>query len=33
MLKEFFTKNVAFKLTALVLSLVLWFIARYWLIK
>jgi len=33
MLKDFFTKNVAFKLIALVLAIVLWFIARYWFVK
>jgi hypothetical protein len=33
MLKEFFTRNLNLKLTAVALAVVLWLIARYWLVK
>jgi hypothetical protein len=33
MLKEFFTRNLSLKLTASVLAVVLWLIARYWLVR
>jgi hypothetical protein len=31
MLKQLFTRNVALKLTALAIAIVLWAVARYWL--
>ena len=31
MLKEFLTKNIALKVTALTIAVILWVIARYWL--
>jgi hypothetical protein len=31
MLKDFLTKNIALKATALIIAVVLWTIARYWL--
>jgi hypothetical protein len=33
MLKEFFTKNIGFKVVALALAIVLWNLAKYWLPK
>lgn len=33
MLRDFFTRNIGFKLTALALAAALWFVARFWLIK
>ena len=33
MIKEFFTRNLGLKLSALGLALVLWLIARFWMIK
>jgi len=33
MLKEFFTRNLGLKLSALGLALVLWLIARFWMVK
>ena len=33
MLKEFFTRNMSLKLTAVVLAVILWLIARYWRVR
>ena len=33
MLKEFFTRNLPIKLLALLLSIILWAIARFWSIQ
>lgn len=33
MLKEFFTRNMSLKLTAVVLAVILWLIARYWMVR
>lgn len=33
MLREFFTRNIGLKALALVLAIVLWAIARYWVIR
>jgi hypothetical protein len=33
MLKEFFTRNLSLKLTAVGLAVILWLIARYWMVK
>jgi hypothetical protein len=33
MIKDFLTKNVALKLMAVSLAIILWAIARYWIIK
>lgn len=33
MLKDFFTKNIILKATALIIAVILWIIARHWLIK
>jgi len=33
MLKDFFTRNIHIKLLALILAILLWAIARFWLIK
>jgi hypothetical protein len=33
MLKDFFTKNIILKLIALAVAVVLWLVARNWLIK
>ena len=33
MLKDFFTRNISLKLLALILAVVLWAIARFWIVK
>jgi hypothetical protein len=33
MLKDFFTRNISLKLLALVLAIVLWAIARFWVVR
>jgi hypothetical protein len=33
MLKEFFSRNIVLKLTAVALAVVLWGVARYWLVR
>ena len=33
MLKDFFTRNISLKLLALILSVVLWAIARFWVVR
>jgi len=33
MLKDFFTKNIVLKVTALAIAIILWILARYWIIK
>jgi hypothetical protein len=33
MLKEFFTRNLSLKLTAVALAVILWLIARYWMVR
>ncbi len=33
MLKDFFTRNISLKLLALVLAVVLWAVARFWVIR
>ena len=33
MFKEFFTRNLSLKLTAVVLAVMLWLIARYWMVR
>jgi hypothetical protein len=32
-LKDFFTKNMGLKILALVLAIILWIIARFWIIR
>jgi hypothetical protein len=32
-LKEFFTRNVGIKVLALILAIILWAIARFWVIR
>jgi len=32
-LKDFFSRNLVLKLTAVALAVVLWGVARYWLVK
>jgi len=32
-LREFFTRNIVLKVMALVLAVILWAIARFWIIK
>ena len=33
MLKDFFTRNISIKALALILAIILWAIARFWLIR
>lgn len=33
MLKDFFTRNISLKLLALILAVVLWAIARFWVVR
>jgi len=33
MLRDFFTKNIGLKALALALAVILWVIARYWMVK
>jgi len=33
MLKDFFTRNLNIKILALILSMILWAIARFWVIR
>lgn len=33
MLKEFFTRNISLKALALIMAVILWVIARFWVIK
>ena len=33
MLKEFFTRNVSLKALAFIMAVILWVIARFWVIK
>jgi hypothetical protein len=33
MLKDFFTKNLYLKFTAIALAIILWAIARFWVVK
>lgn len=33
MLKDFFTKNIGLKLMALVLAIILWAVARFWVVR
>jgi hypothetical protein len=32
-LKEFFTRNIGIKILALILAIILWAIARFWVIR
>jgi len=33
MLKDLFTRNLSLKLTAVALAVILWLIARYWMVR
>ena len=33
MLKDFFTRNLSIKILALILAVILWAVARFWIIR